>query len=59
MSWFQDGDRNTKFFHAQVNGRRKRLQLKRVQNSIGNWLEDNTEMVEEAVRLFKHNSMKI
>lgn len=22
-TWFQDGDRNTIFFHAQVNGRRK------------------------------------
>ncbi|XP_075076870.1 uncharacterized protein LOC142163479 [Nicotiana tabacum] len=27
MTWFNDGDRNTKFFPAQVNGRRKRLQL--------------------------------
>lgn len=24
MAWFQDGDRNTKFFHPQMNGRRKR-----------------------------------
>ncbi|XP_070039538.1 uncharacterized protein [Nicotiana tomentosiformis] len=36
MSWFQDGDRNTKFFHAQVNGIKKRLQLKRIQNSDEN-----------------------
>ncbi|XP_059290702.1 uncharacterized protein LOC132044231 [Lycium ferocissimum] len=26
MQWFQDGDRNTKFFHAYVQGRRKRFQ---------------------------------
>lgn len=25
MTWFQDGDRNTKLFHTQLNGRRKRL----------------------------------
>ncbi|XP_070011257.1 uncharacterized protein [Nicotiana sylvestris] len=30
LSWFKDGDRNTKFFHAQVMGRRKRLELKRI-----------------------------
>ncbi|XP_075095229.1 uncharacterized protein LOC142173524 [Nicotiana tabacum] len=53
MNWFQDGDRNTKFFHAQVNGRRKRLQLKRIQNSDGNWLEDNETMAEEAIKFYK------
>lgn len=53
MSWFQDGDRNTKFFNAQVNGRRKRLQLKRIQNSDGNWVEDNEVMADEAVKFFK------
>ncbi|XP_075077133.1 uncharacterized protein LOC107800146 [Nicotiana tabacum] len=36
MSWFKDGDRNTKLFHAKVNGRRRRLQLNRIQNSEGN-----------------------
>lgn len=53
MSWFQDGDRNTKFFHVQVNGRRKRLQLRRIQASDGNWLEENDEMATEAMRFFQ------
>lgn len=35
MAWFKDGDRNTKFFHAQVTGRRKRLQLNGIQNNTG------------------------
>ncbi|XP_019252907.1 PREDICTED: uncharacterized protein LOC109231725 [Nicotiana attenuata] len=48
MNWFQDGDRNTKFFHAQVNGRRKRLQLRRVQNNAGIWLENTADMADEA-----------
>lgn len=52
MQWFQDGDRNTKSFHAQVNKRRKRLQLKRIQDSNGIWLEDNGSMAEEAIRFF-------
>ncbi|XP_009769215.2 uncharacterized protein [Nicotiana sylvestris] len=41
MLWFKVGDRNTKFFHAQVNGRRKRLKLSRIQNSLGNWIEED------------------
>ncbi|XP_075109006.1 uncharacterized protein LOC142180816 [Nicotiana tabacum] len=53
MSWFQYGDRNTKFFHAQVNGRRRRLQLKRVQDSNGIWLENSKDMADEAVRFFQ------
>lgn len=36
-----------------MNSIKKRLQLKRVQNNIGNWLEDNAEMAEEAVRFFQ------
>lgn len=53
MAWFNDGDRNTKKFHAQVNGRRKRLQLKRIQNNDGHWIENNEDMAEEAVNFFK------
>ncbi|XP_019241772.1 PREDICTED: uncharacterized protein LOC109221779 [Nicotiana attenuata] len=53
MLWFQDGDRNTKFFHAHVNGRRKMFQLKRIQNNDGNWLEDNEAMADEAVNFYK------
>lgn len=29
--WFKEGDRNIKFFHILVKGRRKRLQLTRIQ----------------------------
>lgn len=58
MSWFQDGDRNIKFFHAQVNDRRRRLQLKRVHNFDGNWLEDSNDMADEAVSFSKLSSMK-
>lgn len=53
MSWFQNGHRNTKFFHVQVNGRRKRLQLKRIQYSARNRLEDTTSIADEAVKFFE------
>jgi len=30
--WFDNGDRNTRFFYSIVKGRRKRLPLQRIQN---------------------------
>ncbi|XP_009803099.2 uncharacterized protein [Nicotiana sylvestris] len=53
MLWFKDGDRNTKFFHAQVNGRRKRLKLSRIQNNLGNWIEEDHLIAEEAIKFYK------
>ncbi|XP_070041038.1 uncharacterized protein [Nicotiana tomentosiformis] len=41
MTWFNEGDKNAKFFHAHVNGKRKRLQLKRIQD------KQNQELIKE------------
>ncbi|XP_075101813.1 uncharacterized protein LOC142177241 [Nicotiana tabacum] len=35
MTWFAEGDRNTSFFHNHVNGKRKKLQLKRIKSGSG------------------------
>nr|XP_016495997.1 PREDICTED: uncharacterized protein LOC107815006 [Nicotiana tabacum] len=59
MAWFKEGDRNTKFFHAQVNGRRKRLQLKRIQNNMGNWIDEEDQIPEEVVNFFKDQFCEI
>lgn len=53
MAWFKEGNRNTKFFHAQVNGRRKILKFKIIQNSMGNSLEEEQLIAEEAVNFFQ------
>ncbi|XP_019258573.1 PREDICTED: uncharacterized protein LOC109236798 [Nicotiana attenuata] len=53
MLWFKDGDRNTKFFHVQVKGRRKKLQLKRIKDNMDNWIEDDEQIAEEAIRFYK------
>ncbi|XP_070002742.1 uncharacterized protein LOC142165914 [Nicotiana tabacum] len=37
----------------QVNGRRKRLKLSRIQNSLGNWIEEDNLIAEEALKFYK------
>ncbi|XP_070013760.1 uncharacterized protein [Nicotiana sylvestris] len=37
----------------QVNGRRKRLKLSRIQNSLGNWIEEDHLIAEEALKFYK------
>ncbi|XP_059310998.1 uncharacterized protein LOC132062440 [Lycium ferocissimum] len=46
-TWFAEGDRNTKFFHSFVNGIRKRLQVKRIQDADGVCLENEEEIAQE------------
>ncbi|XP_019231860.1 PREDICTED: uncharacterized protein LOC109212648 [Nicotiana attenuata] len=53
LNWFGEGDRNTSFFHNHVNGKRKKLQLKRIQNSSGVWIENQEQMADAAVEFYK------
>ncbi|XP_060195031.1 uncharacterized protein LOC132624242 [Lycium barbarum] len=52
MDYFSEGDKNTRFFHSLLKGRRKRIQIKRIQAAAGNWLEDADRVVGEAVNFF-------
>nr|XP_016481277.1 PREDICTED: uncharacterized protein LOC107802319 [Nicotiana tabacum] len=52
MTWFEEGDRNTRFFHNCVNGKRQKLKLKRIQSSDGTWIEDLEKLSEAAVDFF-------
>ncbi|XP_043814018.1 uncharacterized protein LOC122723953 [Manihot esculenta] len=38
--WLKNGDRNTKFFHAQINGRRRMNRISKLKESSGTWIED-------------------
>ncbi|XP_059281333.1 uncharacterized protein LOC132035027 [Lycium ferocissimum] len=58
MQWFQDGDRNTRFFHAYVQGRRRRLQLKRIHDADGNWIEDADAITVEAIGFYQKQFTK-
>ncbi|XP_060182476.1 uncharacterized protein LOC132612168 [Lycium barbarum] len=52
-TWFSEGDRNTRFFHNLVNGRRKRLQVNRIQISDGEWIEDKEQLAAEEINFFQ------
>ncbi|XP_059306203.1 uncharacterized protein LOC132057591 [Lycium ferocissimum] len=47
MKWFKDGERNIKFFHSYVKGRRRKLALHGIHNSQGDWITNKEEIGEE------------
>lgn len=49
IQWFSEGDRNTRFFHSLVKGRRKRLSLSRIIKEDGQWAEGNEQVAVEAL----------
>lgn len=51
MTWFKEGDWNTKFFHSYVKGRKK-LRITEIKNSQGILLKESQEIGEEAVNAF-------
>ncbi|KAG5591021.1 hypothetical protein H5410_041535 [Solanum commersonii] len=52
--WFSEGDKNTKFFHCLVKGRRKRLTLKRILKEDGGWAEGDSTITTEALKVFEN-----
>ncbi|XP_019237891.1 PREDICTED: uncharacterized protein LOC109218029 [Nicotiana attenuata] len=55
MTWFAEGDRNTCFFHNHVNGKRKKLQLKRIEIGSGVWIEDQEQLATAAVDFYQEH----
>lgn len=58
MNWLKKGDRNTKFFHSFVKGRRKKLSIQNIEDSQGRLLEYAQEIGEEAINIFKEQFSK-
>ncbi|KAG5585311.1 hypothetical protein H5410_045745 [Solanum commersonii] len=52
IQWFTEEDKNTKFFHCLVEGKRKRLHLKRIKRSDDTWDEGDEQIAEEALSFF-------
>ncbi|WMV30418.1 hypothetical protein MTR67_023803 [Solanum verrucosum] len=58
MQWFNDGDRNTKFFHAYVKGRRRKLQINAIQTRDGDMITTTQNIREEDANFFKKQVME-
>ncbi|XP_049368194.1 uncharacterized protein LOC125833087 [Solanum verrucosum] len=53
MRWFTDGDRNTKFFHAYVKGRRRKLKIREIKTIQGDTINSPQNIGEEVVNVFR------
>nr|XP_027082465.1 uncharacterized protein LOC113704792 [Coffea arabica] len=52
IKWLQDGDKNSRFFHAVVAERRAKSVIHRIRSSTGEWLIDEAHISTEAVEYF-------
>ncbi|XP_059316338.1 uncharacterized protein LOC132067197 [Lycium ferocissimum] len=52
IRWLEEGDANTKYFHAIINEKRRRLNIQRIINSEGQWINGDEQIFEEAVNHF-------
>lgn len=52
--WLRDGDKNTKFFHASITGRRKRNKLVSTVKEDGVVVQTQEEITEVAEDYFKN-----
>ncbi|XP_055835119.1 uncharacterized protein LOC129903596 [Solanum dulcamara] len=39
LHWFKEGDVNSKYFHALIRGRRRKLYIHKIQNKDDNWVQ--------------------
>ncbi|XP_070029137.1 uncharacterized protein [Nicotiana sylvestris] len=53
MTSFAKGDRNTSFFHNHANGKRNKLQLKRIKSGSGVWIKDQVKLATAAVDFYQ------
>jgi exonuclease III len=54
VAWMQDGDQNTRFFHAQCNQRRKTNFISGLLDSDGCWQTDQMKVADLAVEYFRN-----
>lgn len=52
MRWFSQGDRNSKYFHSYVKGKRRRLFLHEIHNDPDEVIRGNSDIGNEAVSFF-------
>ncbi|XP_075103911.1 uncharacterized protein LOC142178420 [Nicotiana tabacum] len=53
IKWFQESEYNSKYFHSVFRGIRKKLQLYRIKNHIGRWIQGEEKISKAVVRHFE------
>ena len=53
LHWFKDGDKNSKYFHPIIRGRRRKLFVHKFINEEGEWLHDEEEIAQTSCTYFE------
>ncbi|KAG5606071.1 hypothetical protein H5410_027563 [Solanum commersonii] len=54
LHWFKEGDANTKYFHALMRGRRRRLFIHKICTDEGDWIQGDDNIAKEACQYFQN-----
>ncbi|XP_049397141.1 uncharacterized protein LOC125861240 [Solanum stenotomum] len=54
VKWFNEGDANTAYFHATIKDKRRRLNIRKIQDDNDNWLEDTDAIANGAVNYYRN-----
>lgn len=53
LQWFKEGDANTKYFHALIRGRRRRLFIHKISNEEGACIQGDEQIAQAACQHFQ------
>ncbi|OIT33861.1 hypothetical protein A4A49_52065 [Nicotiana attenuata] len=53
VNWFEEGDANTKYFHSTIRDRRRRLQIQKIKDHRGHWIEGDSNIGKTVVLHFQ------
>ncbi|XP_049348974.1 uncharacterized protein LOC125813528 [Solanum verrucosum] len=54
LQWFKEGDSNSKYFHALIRGRRRRLFIHKILNDDDEWIQGDEHIAQAACTHFQH-----
>lgn len=55
LQWFKEGDVNSKYFHALIRGRRRKLYIHRIQDEKGSWIQRDEDIAKVASDYFQQS----
>ena len=53
LQWLREGDKNSKYFHAVVNGRRRANRMNQLQKGDGSWTKSEQEIGQEIAKYYR------